>query len=89
MLERELQSWNFIVSRLRDEGASISQGGRSLAAAGDVAVAVAFQEPTRREARVDDVFEAALEAWAGLGVSAVPSTQLDTIARDALELVSA
>ena len=88
-LERELQSWNFIVSRLRNDGGVITQGGRSLDAAGDVAVAVAFQEPTRREPRVADVFEAALEAWSGLGVSAVPSTELDVIARDALQLVGA
>lgn len=89
VLERELQSWNYIVSRLRDDGASITQGGRSLAAAEDVPVAVAFQEPSRRDARVADVFEAAIEAWAGLGVVAVPSTELDSIARDALELVTA
>ena len=88
-LERELQSWNFIVSRLRNDGGVITQGGRSLDAAGDVAVAVAFQEPTRREPRVADVFEAALEAWSGLGVRAVPSTELDVIARDALQLVGA
>lgn len=88
VLERELQSWNFIVSRLRDEGASISQGRRSLRARSDVPVAVAFQEPARSDTRVFDVFEAALEAWSGLGVNAVPSTQLDAIARDARDLVT-
>jgi len=89
-LEQELQSWNFIVSRLRQDGAAIGTGNRAHTADAEVPIAVAFQEPAgRTDARRDDVFAAALEAWNVLGVRAVPSSQLDLIAREARELVSA
>lgn len=90
-LEQELQSWNFIVSRLRQDGASITSPTLALPldAQPDVQIAVAYQEPTTNDDRRSDIFEAALEAWASLGVRAVPSTQLDSIARDARDLVSA
>ncbi|MBD8023462.1 DUF3037 domain-containing protein [Microbacterium gallinarum] len=89
-LEQEMQSWNFIVSRLRQDGAAIGAGTHPLSADSDVAIAVAFQEPAGRpDARRDDVFAAALEAWSALDVHAVPSSQLDVIAREARELVSA
>jgi len=88
-LEQELQSWNFIVSRLRQDGASIGSSNVPLTAEADVAIAVAFQEPAGRpDARRDDVFAAPLEAWGALDVLAVPSSQLEMIAREARELVS-
>lgn len=89
VLERELQSWNFVATRLRHDGASISFGGRERQAERDVPIAVAYQEPTTRDPRRLDVFDAALEAWTALEINAVPSTQLDSIARDALDLVTA
>lgn len=88
-LQQEVQSWNFVVSRLRDGGALISQGAFTRQAEASVNVAVAYQEPADSDAERRDAFEAALEAWSGLGVKAVPSTELDTIARDARQLVSA
>ncbi len=89
-LEQELQSWNFIVSRLRQDGATIGTASQPMAADADVPIAVAYQEPVgRSDSRRDDVFAAALEAWAGLEIQAVPSTQLELIAQEARELVSA
>ncbi|MFV0320332.1 MAG: hypothetical protein ACK5IN_08245 [Microbacterium sp.] len=89
-LEQELQSWNFIVSCLRQDGAAIGVGSHPLLADADVPIAVAFQEPTGLpDSRRDDVFAAAREAWESLGVHAVPSSELDVIAREARELVSA
>lgn len=88
-LQQELQSWNFVVSRLRQEGALISQGALRRQADASVRVSVAYQEPTRPDAEHRDVFEAALEAWAALDIRAVPSTQLDQIAREARDLVAA
>lgn len=89
-LEQELQSWNFVVSRIRNSGARVTAGSGLLLAAADVPVAVAYQEPPHQAGtRHVDVFEAALEAWSALGVHAVPSTELDAIAREARELVTA
>ncbi|MBS1905484.1 MAG: DUF3037 domain-containing protein [Actinobacteria bacterium] len=88
-LEQELQSWNFVVSRVRESGASITHGSIQHRAAAGVPVAVAFQEPSARDDRRWDIFEAAREAWAALDVTAVPSTELDAIAREARELVLA
>lgn len=89
-LEQELQSWNFIVSRLREDGAQIGSGAVSLAAAPDVPISVAYEEPAERaDERHHDVFAAALEAWDALDVRVVPSSQLDVIAREARSLVSA
>jgi len=88
-LQQELQSWNFVVSRLRQEGASISQGAVTRQADASVNVSVAYQEPIDANAEHRDVFEAALEAWSALGIHAVPSTELDSIAREARLLVAA
>lgn len=87
-LEQELQSWNFIVSRLREDGADISVDGTTASASEDVAIAVGYQEPVvHADARHLDVFEAAREAWSALQVHAVPSTELDRIAIEARDLV--
>ncbi|KJL49368.1 hypothetical protein RS84_00076 [Microbacterium hydrocarbonoxydans] len=88
-LEQELQSWNFIVSRLRTDGGVVLSGTSELPASEDVSVSAAYQEPRPgADARTVDVFEAALEAWQSLGVHAVPSTQLDRIAIEARELLN-
>lgn len=87
-LEQELQSWNFIVSRLRNDGGVVIADGNELSAAPDVPISVAFQEPHYgSSARTLDVFEAAHEAWQRMGVRAVPSTQLDQIAIEARDLI--
>lgn len=92
LLEHELQSWNFIVSRLRADGAEIAETLSQTRQIVDpeVVIAVAYQEPTySADARHHDVFGAALEAWNTLGVRAVPSSELDSIALEARRLVDA
>lgn len=89
-LEQELQSWNFVVSRLRDDGAELTAEGQRFQATADVPIAAAFQEPPAgSSARHHEVFEAAREAWVTLEVQAVASTELDVIAQDARTLVTA
>lgn len=88
-LERELQSWNFVAGRVRQDGAAILLEAEPRLVSRDVQIAVAYQEPVTSEARRRDVFEAALEAWGSIGVRAVPSSQLDVIAREARDLVDA
>ncbi|MEB0286783.1 hypothetical protein QN345_00175 [Cryobacterium sp. 10I1] len=65
-LEREIQSWNFLVSRLRQDGASLRiAGNRELALAPDTPVEVIY-DPLRSQSDRQwrtDIFEAAIEAW--------------------------
>lgn len=90
-LEQELQSWHFVVSRLRSSGARLSSGTQlTLNASANVPIAVAFQDPAAgAQQRMVDVFEAAREAWTSLGVEAVPSQELDRIAIEARDLLAA
>ncbi|GAA3773870.1 hypothetical protein GCM10022240_27170 [Microbacterium kribbense] len=89
VLERQLQSWNFVVSRLRNDGADITAQHTTAHANSDVAIAVAYQEPPAGHSEQHaEVFAAALEAWEGLDIHAIPSTQLEQIPRQARELVT-
>ncbi|WP_341933446.1 DUF3037 domain-containing protein [Microbacterium sp. LWO14-1.2] len=89
-LEQELQSWNFVVTRLRDSGAIVAAGQEERTAESDVPVSVVFQEPPRSaDSRTWDVFDAALEAWRTLGVDAVPGSEMDRIAVEARDLFHA
>lgn len=90
-LEREVQSWNFIVSRLREHGADFAYGRLTAHAGSDAPIAVAYQEPAarRRDAEHLDTMDAALEAWRELNVTPVPSTDLMSIARGSAQYVSA
>lgn len=88
-LERQLQSWNFVVSRVRQDGAAMGADPKARRAIpSDVPIAIAFQEPRSPSARINDVFEAAQDAWSSLAVQAVPASQLDTIAREVRDLQS-
>lgn len=68
-LEREIQSWNFLVSRLRHDGAELQlNDSRTIAVASDVPVEVVYDPPNTLSNAADrqwrtDIFEAALEAW--------------------------
>ena len=83
-LEREIQSWNFVVSRVRASGAQIVVGEQLQQVEGNVPIAVAYQEPERLDAHTIDIFDAALEAWKANEVLAVPSSQLEKIALGAI-----
>ncbi|MCM3501095.1 DUF3037 domain-containing protein [Microbacterium sp. P26] len=88
LLEQELQSWNFVMTRLRDDGARLLAGQESHLAQADVPVSVVFQEPpSGADSRARDVFDAALDAWATLGVDAVPGSEMGRIAVEARDLV--
>lgn len=90
-LEQELHSWNYIVTRLRQDSGEVR--GSSLVpirVPSTVPISVVYQTPDEaRDNRRDDVFFAAMEAWAELDVRAVPSEQLDQVAREARSLVGA
>ena len=72
-LERDIQSWNFLVGRLRSAGAELATSrGRSLEIAHDAPIDVVFDPPTREDQASyrHDIFEAAQEAWTLNGVAA-------------------
>ncbi|HEY5222886.1 MAG TPA: DUF3037 domain-containing protein [Microbacteriaceae bacterium] len=73
MLERDIQSWNYLVTRLRQDGGRIA--GTQLAS--DLPIEVAFDQPatgTNVEWRAD-IFAAAQEAWELNEVVAKPFTE--------------
>jgi hypothetical protein len=71
-LERDLQSWSYLVGRIRDDGARLDlpgEAGRVIRA--DVPIEVFYDAPDTRlvDARRSDIFDAALEAWSRDGLS--------------------
>lgn len=73
-LETEIQSWNFLVSRLRQDGAALTRanGTQPSSVPSDVPIEVIYDAPSidlETQWR-SDIFEAALEAWAINGVVA-------------------
>lgn len=71
-LERDLQSWSYLVGRLRDEGARLDvpgEDGRTISP--DVPIEVVYDAPdmSLADARRSDIFDAAREAWARDGLS--------------------
>lgn len=83
-LEREVQSWNFLVSRLRQDGATLNVGAdRQLVVPPNVPVEVVFDPPTSSDDEWrTDIFEAALEAWS---INNVAVNTLDDFVRRAEE----
>jgi hypothetical protein len=66
VLEREIQSWNYLVNRFRAEGATLQLApSRSTVLGGDTPIDVVYDAPeSQREAQWrSDIFEAAKEAW--------------------------
>jgi hypothetical protein len=63
-LQRDIQSWNFIVSRLRDEGAELALGRRDAIEVGmDVSVRAIIDPPETASGFRGDIYGAALEEW--------------------------
>jgi hypothetical protein len=61
VLERGIQSWNYLVGRLRDDGAVLESGESARTAlAPDSSIDVIYDPPNTGRS---DIFEAALEAW--------------------------
>lgn len=98
-LEQDIQAWSYMVTRIRDSGGHLapksSKRSDSLLMpvriASDVPIAAVYQLPesSPRRAEQTDVFHAAQEAWQGLGVQAVPSSEMQRVAFQARRLVSA
>ncbi|GAA0426496.1 DUF3037 domain-containing protein [Leifsonia naganoensis] len=69
-LQRDIQSWNFIVSRLRDEGARLSLGRRGEFEVGrDVSVQAIIDPPETPIGLRGDIYGAALEEWGRSGIA--------------------
>lgn len=85
-LERDLQSWSYLVGRLRDEGARLElPDAAPHAIRSDATIEVIYDAPNLRpdDPQRTDIFEAAKEAWARDGLA---STSWDDYqARDASE----
>lgn len=86
-LSQEINAWNFVVGRLRDEGAQInssSNAGSKMEVAPDVPISLVYQAPQGFGSRITnehrDVFEAAMEAWQLLELDTIPSSQIDSVA---------
>lgn len=72
VLEREIQSWNYLVSRFRSDGATLKLGkARTTILPPDAPIEVVYDAPTseRERQRRSDIFEAAQEAWQLNGIA--------------------
>lgn len=72
-LDREIQSWNYLVSRLRADGANLQLGSsRTATLPADAPIDVVYDPPTSDRERQwrSDIFEAAQEAWQLNNISA-------------------
>lgn len=89
VLERDIQSWNYLVGRLRNDGARLNLGGSAkpvdtIEVAPNSPIDVVYDPPTSlRDGRRTDIFEAALEAWAIADVSARSLTDFQSSASTA------
>jgi hypothetical protein len=93
-LEQEIQSWSFLVERLRNDGGKLSvKGDYGLLPEtidSEVPISVVYLEPSDpTPGERTEVYLAAREAWEHLRVDAVPSNQLNQVAKDARDLVGA
>lgn len=90
-LAQEMQSWSYLVTRLRNEGGEIYNqnllGEPQISS--DVEISVVYQEPAQQTPERVDTFLAARESWDQLNVRAVPSSQLQQVAHEARVLVDA
>lgn len=71
VLERDIQSWNFLVGRFRDDGATVRLGTETVVELrSDSPIEVVYDPPAPgMESRRADIYEAALEAWTLSGVT--------------------
>ncbi|MGO1316328.1 MAG: DUF3037 domain-containing protein, partial [Cellulomonadaceae bacterium] len=72
VLQRETQSWNYLVSRFRSDGATLLLGGsRAVTLPPDAPIAVVYDPPTstREQQWRSDIFEGAQEAWQLNGIT--------------------
>jgi len=66
VLDREIQSWNYLVSRLRSDGADLQlSNSRTASLSADTPIDVVYDPPTsdREPQWRSEIFDAAQEAW--------------------------
>lgn len=88
VLEREIQSWNYLVSRFRSDGATLLLGrSGTVTLPADAPIDVVYDPPTsdREPQRRSDIFEGAQEAWRLNNIT--PCTLDEFHARVAVSLV--
>lgn len=86
VLDRDVQAWNYFVSRFRADGGQVGSEKHVRLVPGDAAIEVVLDEPDpalRDHQRRTDIFEAAREAWA---LSDVVVRNVDQFHRAAAEL---
>ena len=73
-LERDIQSWNYLVSRFRSDGGDATLDSTEQHLAGREPIEAVYVEPTAKTNTSwrTDIFEAALEAWRLADVHAIP-----------------
>lgn len=92
-VSKSVNSWNFFVSRLRDEGAHAVVEGEERAISSGLPIWVITEPPTaaqiRRDARHEDAILAAREAWNLLGITEISAADSYRVSRQAQELIAA
>lgn len=79
ILDREIQSWNYLVSRFRSDGADLQlTGSRTTTLFAEAPIDVIYDPPTSDRERQwrSDIFDAALEAWE---LNSIRSRSLDEV----------
>lgn len=76
-VERDIRSWNYGITRLRDDGARFISGSESVAIPTDAVITAVVDEPTERRGVRRDLFESVLESWEREHVEVLTLTQLE------------
>jgi len=85
-LERSIQAWNYEITRLRDDGATLVNGDRRIPLPSDSVVTAIIDPPMHESPRRADIYAAALESWQHEKVDVLSLEQFDERA-DQLSLV--
>jgi hypothetical protein len=62
-LERSVQAWNYGITRLRDDGATMLANDRSFELPGDSVITAIIDPPRHESQRRMDIYRATLESW--------------------------
>lgn len=76
-LQRDINAWNYGITRLRDDGATFVHGGMSTPVPTDAVVTAVVDAPADSHGEGRDLYEAVLEAWEREQVEVLTLEQLD------------
>lgn len=62
-LQQDVQSWSFLVGRIREDGALVTAGSVEARLQPEVPIHAVYRPPTSNKTAMNDVFAAALDAW--------------------------